>query len=323
MFKSAGFIRPVRTLVSSVRLLQVSNKSGDSHLQFLLKYYSPDLLQSIQITESLVSPQQLLEVQKKGLQGKSRAPPSSSENDYHLDDPQWTEPILYPNQAGGLSPYASIPLNHARDRKDLVIRFKESSRSEKKKNLFAEERAQMEQDLAAATGFSPQFIRKLYVRPVVMKRVSCQTSKGKIPNFYAMTIVGNQNGMIGLGEGKSRDGMRSALKKAHWQAVRNLTPITRYEDRTIVGDVAHRFHAVKMFLKSAPDGFGLRVNHNIFEVCQAAGIRDLRGKVYKLRNAMNVVKGFVQALTQQRSLEDMAVGRGKKIIDLRKVYYSA
>ena len=88
--------------------------------------------------------------------------------------------------------------------------------------------------------------------------------------------------MIGLGEGKSRDGMRVSLRKAHWNAIKNLQPIPRYENRTIIGDVDYKFHAVKLFLKSAPAGFGLRVNPNIFEVCQAAGIKDLRGKVYKV-----------------------------------------
>lgn len=129
--------------------------------------------------------------------------------------------------------------------------------------------------------------------------------------------------MIGLGEGKSRDGMRTALVKAHWNAVKNLTPIPRYEKRTIVGDIEYKFHAVKLFIKSAPSGFGLRVNPNIFEVCQAAGIKDLRGKIYKSRNPMNVTKGFVEALTKQRPLEDLAAGRGKRLVDLRKVYYSA
>ncbi|KAL7663771.1 S5 DRBM domain-containing protein [[Candida] zeylanoides] len=300
-------------------------EADNAHLAFLSKFYTKDLLQSIQIAETVVNPQQLLKLQKRGHEGRSRAAPDPH-TDYSTNDPKWTEPIVYPNQATNHSPFYKIPLNQAPDRTDLVLRFKEAvvgKGGAKQQTTRQQDRRAFTRGLANLTGLDERYISKLYVRPIVMKRVSCQTSKGKIPNFYALTIVGDKNGMIGLGEGKSRDGMRTALGKAHWNAVKNLTPIARYEKRTIIGNIDHRFHAVKLFLKSAPTGFGLRVNPNIFEVCQAAGIKDLAGKVYKSRNPMNVVKGFVEALTTQRSLEDLAAGRGKKLVDLRKVYYSA
>ncbi|CAK7897433.1 37S ribosomal protein S5, mitochondrial [[Candida] anglica] len=309
-----------RLFSSSIPTLK-DERTVESHLQFLSKFYTPDLLQSIKITESLVTPKQVLDLKKRGLEGKSKAAPSDVSSDLHRADPKWTEPIVYPNQADNRSPYAPIPANQAPDRTDLVMRFKETKT--KAKNDRRADRKAFTKGLSNLTGLDEGYVSRLYVRPIVMKRVSCQTSKGKIPNFYALTVVGDKNGMIGLGEGKSRDGMRTALGKAHWNAVKNLTPITRYEDRTIIGNIDHRYHAVKLFLKSAPSGFGLRVNSNIFEVCQAAGIKDLAGKVYKSRNPMNVTKGFVEALTKQRSLEDLASGRGKKLVDLRKVYYSA
>lgn len=339
-----GLPNPIR-IASSIRLLSSSAKclkgktdssassassstdeKVDQHLKFLSQFYTPDLLQSIQITESLLTPQQLLAIQKRGHEGKAKSPPKDLHSDYSLNDPKWSESIVYPNQASNKSPYFKIPLNQAPDRTDLVLRFKDAGAGDDKKNNRQNrinERQETVKGLSNLTGLEPAYINRLYVRPIVMKRVSCQTSKGKIPNFYALTIVGDKKGMIGLGEGKSRHGMRTALGKAHWNAVKNLTPISRYEDRTIIGDIDYKFHAVKLFLKSAPSGFGLRVNPNIFEVCQAAGIKDLAGKVYKSRNPMNVVKGFVEALTTQRSLEDLASGRGKKLVDLRKVYYSA
>ena len=112
--------------------------------------------------------------------------------------------------------------------------------------------------------------------------------------------------------------------KAHWDAVRNLKYIPRYEDRTILADIDHRYHGVKLFLRSARPGFGLRVNHVIFEISECAGIKDLSGKIYKSRNKMNIAKGFVEALTErQKTLEEIALGRGKKIVDVRNIYYSA
>lgn len=315
-------LAPASRCFSSGRaVLQNENKKVTKHIDFLSKFYSPELLQSIKITESLVDPKEYLEMKKRGGHEISKVAPSNPVEDYSKSDPKWEEAILYPNQANNRTPYPEIPQIQGADRTDLKLRFDTAAATTTKGGPAVND--QFFDQLHKLTGMEPWYMKKLYVRPIVMKRVSCQTSKGKIPNFYALTVVGDKNGMIGLGEGKSRDGMRTALYKAHWNAIKNLGPIPRYENRTIIGDIDYKFHAVKLFIKSAPAGFGLRVNPNIFEVCQAAGIKDLRGKVYKSRNPMNVVKGFVEALTKQTSLEDLAAGRGKKLVDLRKVYYSA
>lgn len=179
--------------------------------------------------------------------------------------------------------------------------------------------------LQRQTGVDIDYVsRKLIMKPLVMKRVSNQTGKGKIPSFYALVVVGDRNGMVGLGEGKSRDEMSKAISKAHWDAIRNLKEIRRYENRTIFADIDYRYHGVKLHLRSAKPGFGLRVNHVIFEICECAGIKDLSGKVYKSRNEMNIAKGMLEALVgAQKTLDEIALGRGKKIADVRKVYYSA
>ncbi|CDH09044.1 related to 37S ribosomal protein S5,mitochondrial [Zygosaccharomyces bailii ISA1307] len=175
------------------------------------------------------------------------------------------------------------------------------------------------------TGVDVEYItKKLIMKPLVMKRVSNQTAKGKIPSFYALVVVGDRNGMVGLGEGKSREEMSKAISKAHWDAIRNLKEIPRYENRTIYSDIDYRYHGVKLHLRSAKPGFGLRVNHVIFEICECAGIKDLSGKVYKSRNEMNIAKGTLEAFTNaQRTLDEIALGRGKRIADVRNVYYSS
>lgn len=321
MFRSSICrLAPATRLFASLSLARQSEKAA-KHMDFLSKFYSPELMQSIKITESLVDPEQYLEMKKRGRSELSKAAPADASSDFSKTDPKWDEPIIYPNQALDHTPYPRIPQIQGSDRTDLQLRFEYDGKLKPRRVGGAND--DFFERLHKLTGMEVWYMKKLYVRPIVMKRVSCQTSKGKIPNFYALTVVGDKNGMIGLGEGKSRDGMRTALGKAHWNAIKNLLPIPRYESRTIIGDIDYKFHAVKLFMKSAPSGFGLRVNPNIFEVCQAAGIKDLRGKVYKSRNPMNVVKGFVEALTKQRSLEDLAAGRGKKLVDLRKVYYSA
>ncbi|WPK26306.1 hypothetical protein PUMCH_003655 [Australozyma saopauloensis] len=312
-------LTPRRLLALQSSAAEKSAQKTAAHIEYLLKFYNPKLLQSIKITESLVSPKDYVDLKKRGDSARSRLAPDVNA-DLSKTDPEWDEPIMYPNQGINATPYPRIPQMQALDNLGMQLRFKEKDaiRGPSKRSRF-----QFFEELHKLTGMDVDYMRLLYMRPIHMKRVSCQTSKGKIPNFFCITVVGDRNGMLGLGQGKSRDGMRTALEKAHWDAIKNLQPIPRYEKRTIVGEMNYKYHAVKLFMKPAPPGYGLRVNHNIFEICQAAGIKDLSGKVYKSRNSMNVIKGFIEALTKQRSLEDLAAGRGKKVVDLRKVYYSA
>lgn len=68
-------------------------------------------------------------------------------------------------------------------------------------------------------------------------------------------------------------------------------------------------------------GFGLRVSHRFFEIARAVGIQDLAAKMPRSRNPMNSVKACYNALMNQPDPEQIAIGRGKKLVDARKVYY--
>jgi ribosomal protein S5 len=68
-------------------------------------------------------------------------------------------------------------------------------------------------------------------------------------------------------------------------------------------------------------GYGLVVNNYIHEVCRCVGISDLYCKVYGSKNPMNVVKATFEALYAQRRPEDIAQARGKRLVDVEKVYY--
>jgi small subunit ribosomal protein S5 len=57
-------------------------------------------------------------------------------------------------------------------------------------------------------------------------------------------------------------------------------------------------------------------------MCRAAGISDIAARVDRSRNPMNTVKAAYEALLSQRDPEDVARARGKKLVDVRKVYYS-
>lgn len=56
-------------------------------------------------------------------------------------------------------------------------------------------------------------------------------------------------------------------------------------------------------------------------MARAAGLQDLAAKIPRSRNPMNVVKATYAALMNQRDPEQIAIGRGKKLVDVRKVYF--
>lgn len=174
--------------------------------------------------------------------------------------------------------------------------------------------------LMRQTGFSLDEIKRFRVKNLVMHRVTNQTRMGKISSIYYLTIAGNGRGLLGIGEGKSTEA-EDARRQAHYAAIRNVQPIPRYEDRTIFGDVKVKMGAVELELMTRPPGFGIRCQDKIFEMCRCAGISDLAARVTRSRNPMNTIKATFQALLSQKIPDEVARGLGKKLVDVRKVYY--
>ncbi|KAK4053381.1 28S ribosomal protein S5, mitochondrial [Microbotryomycetes sp. JL201] len=143
--------------------------------------------------------------------------------------------------------------------------------------------------LAQVTDLTPNEIRNLHRYPLVLKRVVNMKTKGKTPSMYSLVVVGNGNGLVGVGEGKD-DAANKAVSKAFTQAVRSMDYVDRYDDRTVWGTMESNFGTCKIQMRSRPPGFGLRVNPHIHQVAKAAGITDLSAKVYGSRNPTRVIK---------------------------------
>lgn len=301
-----------RFISSSLQKLQQAPPSA-SFSDLLSKYYPKELLKSIEIGESII--------------------PDSP--DFKVStNVEFSPPYL--DNFAQLHPYWDYKPGLPNLHQSISTRFDATSQAQElPEKLFVPQGASLANEfnndtmniasgIQRQTGFDFNYmVKRLAMRPLVLKRVSNQTAKGKIASFYSLVVVGDKNGMIGLGEGKSREDMAESLRKAHWDAIRNLVKIPRYEKRTIYGDIDHRYHGVKLHLRSAKPGFGLRCNHIIYEICECAGIKDLSAKVYKSRNEMNIAKGVLEALTSnQKTLDEIALGRGKKLVDVRNTYYS-
>ncbi|KAI1825386.1 37S ribosomal protein S5 [Xylaria intraflava] len=177
-------------------------------------------------------------------------------------------------------------------------------------------------DLKKKTGYTVREILQInkMTKKLVIRRVSNQTRLGKVRRTWVLAIAGNNNGRLGVGEAKAVQ-FATASTKAKLLAIQNMQPVRRYESRTIFGSVKAKVGATIVQLDARPPGFGVRASHRLFEIFRAAGIYDIAAKMPRGRNPMNSVKACVQALMAQPDPEAIAMGRGKKLVDVRKVYY--
>ncbi|KKZ63955.1 hypothetical protein EMCG_01709 [[Emmonsia] crescens] len=207
---------------------------------------------------------------------------------------------------------------------NLQLRKEDLKRQAQDPNILEAEDPEIQLDyekVSRATGWPVRTLKGLQVKALVKRMVANQTRLGKIRQTSILSVAGNGKGLLGIGEGKSRD-FGEALMQAHARAIRNMRPILRYEDRTIYGDVRGKVGATELQLMHRPPGFGLRCQQSIWEMCRAAGIRDLAARVTRSRNKMNTVKATYEALMSQKDPEDIARARGRKLVDVRRVYYA-
>ncbi|KAI9332343.1 ribosomal protein S5, C-terminal domain-containing protein [Obelidium mucronatum] len=153
-----------------------------------------------------------------------------------------------------------------------------------------------------------------------MRRVARSTKGGKVRSLAALVVVGNGNGVGGFGEGRAVDSAQ-AVAKATAAATKNMMPVSRFQQRTVFGDIVHRFNQSRFDIKTAPPGFGIVANNPIHEICRCVGIRDLSAKVRGSQNPLNVVKGMFEALQLQKTPVEISQARGRKLVDIADAYY--
>jgi small subunit ribosomal protein S5 len=107
--------------------------------------------------------------------------------------------------------------------------------------------------LMKQTGMTLDEIFGLKTKQLVTNFVTNQTRLGKIRRVYVLSIAGDGNGRLGIGEGKAIE-PDEASNKALQMAIKNMRPIPRYEERTIFGEVEGKVAACEVTLMSRPPG---------------------------------------------------------------------
>jgi small subunit ribosomal protein S5 len=149
---------------------------------------------------------------------------------------------------------------------------------------------------------------------VAINRVSKTVKGGRIMKFGALVVVGDQNGTIGFGIGKSNE-VPDAIRKGIEDAKKNLHHVT-LKGTTIPHEVVGKFGAGEVLMKPAPKGTGIIAGGAVRAVMEAAGIRDVRAKCIRSNNPCNVVSATMQGLCTLRDAEQVAAVRGKTVEEI-------
>ena len=149
---------------------------------------------------------------------------------------------------------------------------------------------------------------------IAVNRVTKVVKGGRILGFAALTVVGDGDGRIGMGKGKSKE-VPAAVQKAMEEARRNLLKVS-LKNGTIHHRVMGHHGAASVLMMPAPKGTGIIAGGPMRAVFEVMGITDIVAKSHGSSNPYNMVRATLDALRNSTTAADVAAKRGKSVEDI-------
>ncbi len=146
---------------------------------------------------------------------------------------------------------------------------------------------------------------------ISVNRVTKVVKGGRIMGFAALTVVGDGDGRVAMGKGKSKE-VPVAVQKAMEEARRNLVNIN-LKDGTLHHTVIGRHGAAKVLMQPASEGTGIIAGGAMRAVFEAVGVRDVLAKCIGSSNPYNVIRATLNGLQALNTPAEVAAKRGKSV----------
>ena len=152
-------------------------------------------------------------------------------------------------------------------------------------------------------------------RVIHISRVSKTVKGGKNMRFAALVVIGDRNGRVGKGIGKSTE-VPDAIRKGIEEAKKNIVEVS-IVNGTIPHETLGEFAAAQIVMKPAANGPGVIAGGPVRSVCELAGITDIRTKSIGSNNPNNMVNATIEGLKTLKSVEEVARLRGKSVDEIK------
>jgi small subunit ribosomal protein S5 len=152
---------------------------------------------------------------------------------------------------------------------------------------------------------------------VAVNRVTKVVKGGRILGFAALTVVGDGNGSIGMGKGKSRE-VPVAVQKAIEEARQKMVKINLING-TLHHSVIGQHGAAKVYMQPASEGTGIIAGGPMRAIFEVMGIHNILAKCIGSTNPYNIVRATINGLSKVNTPAMIAAKRNKTIEDITGV----